>query len=875
LLIEPGTRLGPYDIVAPVGKGGMGEVYRARDTRLDRDVAIKVSTTEFSERFAREARSIAALNHSNVCHLYDVGPNYLVLEFVEGENLVGPMSWDEVLPIVRQMIDGIEAAHEKNIIHRDLKTANIKMTPEGVVKILDFGLAKAAEPETMSDPAHSPTFTIGATQAGVILGTAAYMPPEQAKGKAADRRSDIWSFGVVVYELLVGKTPFDADNTVEILGAVINKEPDWSRVPPQARRLLRWCLEKDRRKRLAAIGDARMLLEESGPVEATVSRAHGRRIVWPVAVATLMLLLVALGYGWWSSTRPVERPLTRLSVDLGPEAVIAPRGTIALSPDGTRLVFVGRGPEDTRMLFTRRLDEPVATPLAGTRFGPALAMPFFSPDGAWIGYVTGNTIRKIPAGGGSVVQIAEVPTSILGASWGDDGNIIIGSSTQPGFLRVPASGGTPQLLKSQGIKFFPHVLPGARAVLFSSPSSSAVNSLDDLSIRAFVLATGETRTLVSAGYQPSYVSTSSRTGYLLYVHRRTLFAVSLDPERLEVIGTATPLLDPVGNANVVDGGGQFTFSNAGTLAYIGGGAEDTFTISWLNSPGEAKPIVAEPGTYGGPRLSPDGRHLAYTAAGSQGGDVWLYDLQRATPTQLTFNGPGVREVAWAPDSKHLVFGDGQALWWMRADGSGEPLRILEKSGDPRPSSFSPDGRLVYSLLGSQGLPDIWTLPIDLSDPERPKPGKPEPFLTEPFVEVDSAFSPDGRFLAYASTELGPNEVFVRPFPGPGGKRKVSIGGGKFPAWSRATREIFFLGADDRIMAASYTTEGDAFTPGTPRRWSQVQVRRDGVRQNFDVSPDGNNVVMFPRPVLEQAPGSLHATFLLNFFDEVRRRIPVP
>jgi serine/threonine protein kinase len=374
-----GAKLGPYEIVGPIGKGGMGEVYRARDTRLDRDVAIKVSSTEFSERFSREARSIAALNHSNVCHLYDVGPNYLVLEYVEGENLAGPMSFDEALPIVRQLIDGIEAAHEKNISHRDLKTANIRVTPGGAVKILDFGLAKAAEPESGGDPANSPTFTMGATQAGMILGTAAYMSPEQAKGKSADRRSDIWSFGVVVYELLVGRPPFEGESTVEILGAVINKEPDWSRVPPRAQRLLRWCLEKDRRKRLSAIGDARMLLEDGVAVPPVMDQAGSRSLVWPAAAAALFLLASALAFGWWSATRPVARPLTRLSVDLGPEAVRGLRPTTAISPDGSRIVFTGRGPSGaTTQLFTRRLDQSGRHAHRGNTVGQPLDAVLFA-----------------------------------------------------------------------------------------------------------------------------------------------------------------------------------------------------------------------------------------------------------------------------------------------------------------------------------------------------------------------------------------------------------------------------------------------------------------------------------------------------------------
>jgi Tol biopolymer transport system component/predicted Ser/Thr protein kinase len=876
MTLSSGGTLGPYEIIAKVGEGGMGEVYRARDTRLDRDVAIKVSTTEFSERFSREARSIGALNHANVCHLYDVGPNYLVLEYVEGENLRGPVSFDEALPIVRQLIDGIEAAHEKNIIHRDLKTANIRITPEGVVKILDFGLAKAAEPQSSGDSANSPTFTMGMTQAGVILGTAAYMSPEQAKGRSADKRSDIWSFGVVVYELLTGRTPFEADNTVEILGAVINKEPDWSRVPPHAQRLLRWCLEKDRRKRLAAIGDARMLLEESGTaVEPAVKVGKGRSVLWPAAAALLLLLAAASGYGWWSAARPVDRPLTRLSVDLGPEAVRAPRITAVLSPDGTRIVFVGRGPNGTRQLFTRRLDQSAATPLAGTE-ASNLSTPFFSPDGEWIGFFTGNTVRKVAAQGGSAVAVSEAPLNVVGADWGEDANIVVGSLS--GLLRMPSAGGAAVLLKANaGYQLFPDVLPDARAVLFNAAPAAPV-SLDDLSIAVLVFETGETKMLLNRGYWPRYMATSGKTGHIAYIHDGTLFGVAFDPERLEILGAPTPLLEDVATMarSFADGGGQFAFSDTGTFVYLSGTAENpVYPILWLDAAGRTTPLVVQPGTYGAPRLSPDGSRLAYTLQGTKGADVWVYDMGRDTPTQLTFTGPGLRELAWAPDSKHLVYGDGKGLFWIRADGSSQPQQLLESAANPRPFSFSPEGRLVYVLVPPQGLPDIWTLPIDLSDPEHPKPGKAEPFLSDPqLVEVDPAFSPDGKFLAYASSEPGSglNEVFVRPFPGPGGKWKISTAGGKYPTWSRTTRELFFLGGDDHIMVVGYTTDGNSFRQdGVPRPWSPTQILRDGLRQNFDVAADGKRVVIFPRPV--QQVGSLHATFLLNFFDEVRRRIP--
>jgi serine/threonine-protein kinase len=875
--IGPGSTIGPYAVVAPVGKGGMGEVFRARDTRLDRDVAIKVSTTEFSERFTREARSIAALNHSNICHLYDVGPNYLVLEYVEGETLHGPMSFDEALPIIRQLIDGIEAAHEKNIIHRDLKTANIKLTPEGVVKILDFGLAKAGDPDTSGDLANSPTFTMTATQAGVILGTAAYMPPEQAKGKPADKRSDIWSFGVVAYELLTGRTPFEGETAVEILSAVLSKEPDWSRVPSRAERLLRWCLEKDRRKRLAAIADARMLLDESATaVQLSATDTKSRSRLWPAVAALLLLVAGASAYGWWSATRPVDRPLTRLSVDLGPDAVVGPRITAALSPDGTRIVFTGRapGPEGRLQLFTRRLDQQDATPLSGT-VNINGQLPFFSPDGQWVAFFSPSGIGKVAVQGGAAVSVGELPGVTGGASWGDDGNIIVGTAN--GLLRLPSAGGAAQQIALpglSGIAVFPDVLPGSRAILFTTGNSPI--SLDGSDIRVVSLDTGEVKTLVHGGYWPRYVKTTRDEGYLLYVRESTIFGAAFDADRLEIRGTPVPLQqDVAAGTSVITGGGQFSFSNTGTLVYLSGRAETgSFPISWLDHSGTTAPLVAQAGPYLAPRVSPDGRRLAYNNSSQGAGNVWVLDFQTGTPTQITFTNPGTRELAWANDSAHLVYGDGSALWWVRADGSTQPQKLLDGLDNGRPMSFAPDGRLAFTW-SQRGLPSISTLPLDLTDPTRPKAGKPEPFLTAPqIVQVDPAFSPDGKFLAYASNESGVEDVFVRSFPGPG-RWRVSANAGKFRVWSRTTRELFFLGGDDRIMVASYSVAGDVFAPGPVRVWSPTPVRRTGTRQNFDITPDAKRVVMFPRSAVTQEQGSVHATFLLNFFDEVRRRIPTP
>jgi serine/threonine protein kinase len=446
--LSKGDRLGPYEILALVGQGGMGEVYRAHDDRV-RAVAIKVSNAQFTERFATEARSIAALNHTNICHLYDVGPNYLVMECVEGEDLKGPLDFADALPIIEQLIDGIEAAHDKNIVHRDLKPANIKITPEGVVKILDFGLAKAMDPAppSGSNAGNSPTLTIGATAVGTILGTAAYMAPEQAKGKQADKRSDIWSFGVILYELLTGKKMFPGETAVEILGGVLNKDPDIGVAPVRVQKLLRWCLEKDRTQRLASISDARRLLSEGGAEGTAPSQSRlgwGARFGW-VGWTVAAVLVAALGVAsraLWRATQPVDRPLVRLDVDLGADVSLhpltsagsIPGSSVAISPDGMRLAYV----TGEAKVFTRRLDQSKATELPGARG----VSPFFSADSQWIGFQdSGNKLNKISVEGGAVVPLADLGAFVPG-SWGEDGNIWVG--TTKGLQRIRDGGGAPE-----------------------------------------------------------------------------------------------------------------------------------------------------------------------------------------------------------------------------------------------------------------------------------------------------------------------------------------------------------------------------------------------------------------------------------------------
>jgi serine/threonine-protein kinase len=885
----------------------MGEVYRATDTRLGRAVAIKVLPASVAQdadrlaRFDREARTLAALNHPNIAAIHGLehadGTQALVMELVEGPTLAeriaqGPVPVDDALPIARQIADALAAAHEQGIVHRDLKPANIKVRPDGTVKVLDFGLAKAFEQgsgiraQGSGSASLSPTITSPAmTQAGLILGTAAYMSPEQARGRTVDKRADIWAFGCVVYEMLTGTRAFDAEDVSLTLSVVLQKEPDFAAlpasVPTHVAQALRVCLRKDPKQRASDINDVRLALDgafapppRGMTVETSPPRAARRGVLLAVA-ATALMLAAASTYAWWQATRPVERPLVRLPVDLGPDAVQSARSALSLSPDGTRIVFVGRTAEGTRQLFTRRLDEPTATPIQGTVYGQSLSMPFFSPKSDWIGYVAVNGIWKVPVQGGSVVEVAKVSGTILGASWGDDGRIVFSTASEGGLFRVPESGGAIEAVKGDRIYFAPHVLPGSRHVIASTAKFTSFVSLDDARVEVVDLEDNTSKVVVNSGYDARYVPTSRGSGHLVFVQKGTLYGVLFDLASRETQGTPVPLVTGIGNNTLLEGGGQYTVSNTGTFAYLPSGqVTNRQPLMWMTSSGQMSPLVAQPGEYGAPRFSPDGAWLAYIVTGPKGGDVWVHHLQLNTSHQLTFTAPGIWEIAWAPDSKHLIYSDGRTLWWMRADGSGEPKRILDVGAqkNARPFSMRADGRLVYGILGVNGVPDLWTLRIDLSDANNPKAGTPEPFLAEAEVEVDATFSPDGKFLAYASTETGPNELYVRPFPGPGGKRKISTGGGKFPAWSR-TGELFFLGGDDRVMVVDYTTEGEAFLPGTPRAWATTQVYRDGVRMNFDLAPDGKRIVVTPRPAEANVKENLHATFLLNFFDEVRRRIP--
>jgi Tol biopolymer transport system component len=887
-----GTRLGPYEILAPLGAGGMGEVYRAKDTKLKREVALKVLPEAFARdsermtRFRHEAEVLAALNHPGIAAIYGLEEGALIMELVEGETLSSPLPIDTALRYARQIAEALEFAHERGVIHRDLKPANVKVTPEGTVKVLDFGLAKTIEDEPTpgGDPSKSPTRTLEVTAMGVIMGTAAYMSPEQAGGKEADRRADIWSFGAVLYEMLSGQRAFQGESVSDTLASVLKVDPDWNALPASTpapiRKLVRLCLTKDRKQRLQAIGDARIAIDEvlagAPGEEASAPAAGSRRSILAWAAAASVLAIVA-GIGWWMawrSTRPANLPLLRLSVDLGPDALASDRITAAISPDGTRLAFAVRGPDGKQQLGTRLLDQPQATLLSGTEDGGA---PFFSPNGQWIGFFAERKMKKVSVRGGAVLTLCDANEG-RGAAWGEDDRIIatLNSSPATGLSRIPAAGGTPQEITHPGERGeathrWPQILPGGQAVLFMG--SKTASNYDDSSIEVLSLKTGQVKIVQPGGYYGRYLP----GGYLVYIHQGTLFGVPFDLDRLEVHGTPAVLQEDVAG-NSSNGAGQFDFSGNGTFVYASGkSASGTWSLEWLDGAGKTQPLLAAPGIYYNPRLSPDGKRLAFSTNSA----IEVYDIGRDTTTQLTFTNQTKTNLnpVWTPDGKHIVFqsqgNSNFSLQWIRADGSGEAQQLLEGKNDLKPRSFSPDSKhLAFEELSAETGFDLWTLPLDLSDPERPKPGTPELFLRTPFSEQEPEFSPDGRWIAYASEESGRSEVYVRPFPaaGPSGSGKwlISTGGGDGPRWSRNGAELFYKGPDNRIMTASYTANAGSFASSKPRPWANKQISGE-----LDAAPDGKRFVIAVSPRADaagEAKGSVHVTFLLNFFDEVRRRV---
>jgi len=826
--LAAGERLGPYEILAPIGEGGMGQVYKARDTRLDRIVALKVSKREFTERFEREARAISALNHPHICQLYDVGPNYLVMEFAEGQPLKGPLPLEKALEYARQILDALDHAHRNKITHRDLKPANIMITRQGV-KILDFGLAKL---ETGPLRETDETVTQALTKQGQIVGTLQYMSPEQLQGKPADARSDIFSFGAVLYEMLSGKRAFEGSSAASVIAAVLERQPAPLDLSPPLDRVIRACLEKNPDQRMQAAHDVKRALEWAAEPQVQ-ARARSKQ-PWMIAAGVLLIAAALAGFGWWRASRPVARELTRLEVDLGPNVSLsAPSpngGSVVLSPDGRRLVYSANVAGGQIRLFTRRLDQPNSTELPGT---DGAVDAFFSPDSQWIGFFSAGKVRKISVDGGAVVPLMALNV-YAGADWGEDGSIV---ASEPAFgrglLRVSSGGGSATVLEARGSDVaalaWPQFLPGGKALLFTSVGR------DRSTIEVLTLADHRRKVVAPGGATARYVPATNHAGYIIFTDKATLFALPFDLDKLQTYGTApTPILNDVAYTKLPEGG-QFNYSPSGTLVYrkgAGAGSERT-TIQWVDTAGHRQPLLAKPGAYQTPRFSPDGEQIAFSEFTGATPSVSVYDPKHDRSVRLTFGEGIYTNPVWTPDGRYIVFSSGvEGLWWTRSDGAGQPQPLFPSQHILLASSFPDDGKeLAYTQLNG-GKTRIWTVPVE-KDRGGPKAGTPEPFLQDERVRFGPVFSPNGRWLAYSQESLGSFTFFIRPFPltaGQGGQWPISSGFGYVTdrlAWSHNGHELYYQ-SGDQIMEVSYTEQGDAFVAGTRACGSRNSAGRTGI-----------------------------------------------
>jgi eukaryotic-like serine/threonine-protein kinase len=911
--LQAGGHLGIYEVLSLLGTGGMGEVYRARDTRLNRDVAIKVLPQPFAEdsyrmaRFEREAQLLASLNHPNIAAIYGLDESgttrALVMELVEGPTLaerIGRTSVsarpraasaspahsasagsgskrpaprtsaaggssshaekaaipvDEALPIARQIAEALEYAHEHGVVHRDLKPANVKLTPEGDVKVLDFGLAKAMVPEDPSvDLSNSPTLSLAMTQAGFIVGTAAYMAPEQAKGKQVDRRADVWAFGCLFYEMLTGQKAFEGETVSDVLAAVIKSEPDWQRLPedtpPAIRRLIRRCLNKEPKQRLHDMGDARLAIEETmagGDVDERIGGAIvpgkqrtllRRTLPWALgSVAIVSTASVA-----WLLLQPKPRQnLMRFPI-LPPENTqFGTYGDLSISPDGRNLAFVSPGPDEPSMIWLRPLDSLTAQPLSGT---DGASMPFWSPDSRWIGFSADDKLKKVALSGGPAVALCDLrnlslpdPTHHTTGTWNGDGVILF--SNPGGIYRVPDSGGTPSLVaapdaaRNESGFVLPQFLPDGRHFLVGEFTTSggnriAVGSLDSKSVVDLGAASSNTL------YAPP--------GYVFYLDESTLMARPFDAKALHLTGQATPVAQNVGMYDGPDYG-FFSVSPAGVLAYRAMPNATTNQMTWFNRTGQKLGTVGKPASYAAPALSPDGSMIAVAVGEQPKADIWVYDLKRGTASRLTFNPAYDVNAVWSPDGSQVYFSSARnsnGVWGIfqkAADGLGSEQPVSSGSHNQAIDDLTSDGRYaIYDTASGSGQ-SLWALPLS---------GNREPFafVQGNFVAASAQFSPNGHYVAYSSTETGQAEIYIQTFPKQTGRWEISTAGGAEPMWRHDGKELYYLTPDEKLMAVDVDTGSSAFHAGIPKELFQTQlVPLSYWRNIYRPSADGQRFLM--------------------------------
>jgi len=896
-----GCRLASYIIGECVGAGGMGEVYRARDTRLGRDVAIKrlspmvTADRERLARFEREARVLAALNHPNVGAIYGIedldGEPALVLEWVAGETLAarvarGPIAPIDAWPIARQIALALEAAHEKGIVHRDLKPSNIKILPDGTVKVLDFGLAKAigeAESDGLSPPMPTPA---AETHSGLLVGTAAYMSPEQARALRVDKRTDVWAFGCVLYEMLTARMAFDGETASDRLAAVLDRSPDWTAlpatVPEIVLRLLRRCLEKDPKRRVHDIADARIEIEDASqapPWSAAPERLSPSRFIarirWAIVTIVGIALAVAVARVFMPWARPI-RPATRFIVQAPPTASIV-TGAFDVSPDGSEIVYVGvdrsvaRG---TTRLFLRRLDQFDATPLAGTEGADS---PAFSPDSEWVAFVAGDKLQKISVRTNAApIVLCPVCDVRGGFTWPTDAAIFFANEGQ-GLQRVSAEGGQPTAVTTVREPEVDHhtarLLPDGDTLLFAIRERSGGSfhpgvrepvmmqyspATQQLKIAVQSLATGQRRVLISQGFDPHYLA----SGHIVYASGDAVLAVPFDVGRLEVSGRPVTLVEHV--ATVPQSGyGGFRLSTNGTLVFEPAHSTSSRTLTWVSRSGVETPLPIAPRSFTTPRLSPDGKQVAFAVAEGARQDIWIYTFATDALVRATREGINLAPM-WTRDGRRLTYASNRGgthhLMWQPSDGSGAPETLLTGRDMLWPNSWTPDNRaLVYVDAPPTDDHRIFTLHLDPGRPPRPE-------LYAPRREWTPNLSPDDRWLAFSSAETGRTEIYVEDFPASRAHHQISIDGGREAVWSRDGRELFYRNGPRVFAVRVDTIRG--FSAGKPVPLFQGPYVRNVL--DYDVASDGRFLMIRPGDE-EMAPPDLHV--VMNWVDELVRRVP--
>ena len=910
MALSPGIRIGPYEIVGALGAGGMGEVYRARDARLDRDVAIKILPEAFAldperlARFEREAKTLASLNHPHIAAIYGIEDGVaagqaraLVMELVEGDDLSqrlarGPMAVDEALPVARQIAAALEAAHQAGIIHRDLKPANIKVRSDGTVKVLDFGLAKALDPGSGlrapgSGLANSATITSPAmTMRGMILGTAAYMAPEQAKGRAVDKRADLWAFGCVLFEMLTGRRPFEGDDVSEVMAAVIKSEPDWSvmpaTVPSHIQLLIRKCLEKDPSKRIGDAAVARFLMDEPAAVSPTHQAQTAPRKWWPIAVGAFALAVAVAAAAWaamsFTTAMPPAMRLAIVPAESAPFVNLASDRDIAVSPDGRHIVyktFIG----GTVKLVVRDLDQLEGRVLEGTELARA---PFFSPDGQWVAFFAAGSLKKVAiAGGPPQTLCAEGDGGPRGGTWHGDTIVFATSGRGVGLRRVSAAGGsaaavtTPDGAAGEFGHWFPSFLPDGHKVLYTIipvPGPPAV-----METAVVDLATGEHRRVIRGASQAQFAA----PGAVVFADGTTLRAVAFDGGRAQPTGEPVPVIEGVSGSG---GASEFAISRTGMLVYVAAtatdGAPPGLTLVWVDRAGREETIPTAQRSFADPRISPNGQQVVVESA-DEADDIWTLDLGRGTLTRQTFE-PGEDETAvWMRDGQTVVYSSSRAdkprgVYRRRSDGAGAEELLWSGTGHVHVESATPDGRAIIlgvtngggvATLGGTGLGDLMLLPLDGD-------GTLEPLIQTPFNERGAQLSPDGRWLAYFSDESKRDEVYVRAFPSLEGKTQVSTGGGAEPMWSKRGDELFFRGEGQ--MMAVRVGPGAPLSLTVPRKLFADRYTSKGTQHaGYDVAHDGRFLMVRDTSAGQRAGGIPQTNFVvvLNWFSELKQKLP--